>query len=106
MAMLEQLATVDEGFLRLRLHRTNAFVAPNAKLIRRLQADGRADPTLDPELSAMAISAMVSRTAYVAFAVGGKPVDLDHLVATLTRLWTHALGLTTPRRTERGSDAT
>jgi hypothetical protein len=91
MAMLEQLTTVDETFLRLRLRRTNAFVARNARLIRRLQADGRADATLDPDLAALAISSMVSRTAYVAYAIGTRPVDLDHLVHTLTRLWVNAL---------------
>ena len=37
---------------------------------------------------------MVSRSAYVAFAVGGQPVSVGDLAATLTRLWANALGLT------------
>jgi len=36
---------------------------------------------------------MVSRSAYVAFAVGRQPVNVGHLAATLTRLWANALGL-------------
>jgi AcrR family transcriptional regulator len=91
MALLEQLATVDEEFLRLRVRRTRTFVARNAALIRRLQDEGNADPALDPELAAMAISAMVSRTAYMTFAVGRGSVDLDRLVETMTRLWANAL---------------
>lgn len=95
MALLEQVATVDEDFLRLRLARTDVFVKRNAKAIRRLQRDGLADPDLDPDLAALAISTMVSRTAYVAFALGRKRIDFERLVGTLTRLWTNALGIRT-----------
>ncbi|HME01476.1 MAG TPA: TetR/AcrR family transcriptional regulator [Solirubrobacteraceae bacterium] len=90
MAMMEQVATVDERFRTLRLKRTDAFVARNAALIRRLQEDGAADAALDPELAAMALSAMVSRTAYFAFAVGGT-VDFEALVKTVSRLWVNSL---------------
>jgi AcrR family transcriptional regulator len=95
MVMLEQLATVDDAFRRLRLRRTRTFVTRNAALIRRLQDSGRADPSLDPDLAALAVSAMVSRTAYVVYGVGSKPIDLDHLVRTLTRLWLNALQIST-----------
>jgi AcrR family transcriptional regulator len=90
MALLEQVATVDARFRRLRLRRTNAFVARNAALIRTLQEDGWADCSLDPELAAGALSAMVSRSAYLAFAAGRR-VDFEQLAATLTRLWVNAL---------------
>jgi AcrR family transcriptional regulator len=95
MALLEQVATVDEDFLQLRLDRTDAFVKRNAKAIRRLQRDGVADRELDPDLTALAISTMVSRTAYVAFALGREQIHFDRLERTLTRLWTNALGITT-----------
>jgi AcrR family transcriptional regulator len=100
MALLEQVATVDPRFLRLRLKRTDAFVARNARAIRRLQRQGLADPELDPDLTAVALSAMVSRTAYVAMAVRRKAVDLDRLTATLTRLWVNALKIPTTPVTE------
>lgn len=93
MVLLEQVATVDEDFMRLRIKRTDAFVRRNAKAIRRLQRAGLADPELDPSLTSLAISAMVSRTAYATFGVGEQTVDLDRLVTTLSRLWTNALGI-------------
>lgn len=93
MAMLEQVATVDPQFLRFRLKRTDAFVGRNAKAIRRLQRQRLADPELDPELTALALSSMVSRTAYVALATDRQRVDLDALGDTLTRLWVNALRL-------------
>jgi AcrR family transcriptional regulator len=91
MVLLEQVATVDEDFLRLRMQRTDAFVRRNAKAIRRLQGAGLADPELDPSLASLAISAMVSRTAYATLGIGGKRVDFDRLLATLNRLWMNAL---------------
>jgi AcrR family transcriptional regulator len=97
MAMLEQVATVDEDFRRLRLERSDAFVERNAKAIRHLQGAGLADPGLDPDLTALAISAMVSRTAYVAFVLQRVPAEFELLVATLTRLWTNALAITTTK---------
>jgi len=97
MALLEQVATVDRDFLELRLRRSAAFVARNARAIRRLQRAGLADPALDPELASLALSAMVSRSAYVTLAVGRKPVDVGRLAATLTRLWVNGLGIPGPR---------
>ncbi len=91
MALLEQVATVDEKFLELRLQRSAAFLARNARAIRRLQRDGLADPALDPDLAALALSTMISRSAYVAFALGRESVDVHHLAATVTRLWLNAL---------------
>jgi hypothetical protein len=90
MALLEQVATVDERFRRLRLRRTEAFVSRNAAFISRLQRKGQADPALDPWLTALALSAMVSRSAYFAFAIG-KRVGFEGLVHTLTRLWVGSL---------------
>jgi hypothetical protein len=91
MALLEQVATVDKGFRDLRLRRSGALLAAGARAIRRLQRVGRADPAVDPELASLALSAMVSRSAYEAFAVGRKPVDAGRLAATLTRIWVGAL---------------
>jgi AcrR family transcriptional regulator len=94
MALLEQVAAVDEKFRAIRLRRTEAFLAPNARAIRRLQQAGLADPALDPDLAALALSTMVSRSAYAAFAVGAtRPVDAGELAATLTRLWVSGLRL-------------
>lgn len=118
MALLEQVATVDERFAGLRGKRSQAFLARNARAIRRLQRQGLADPALDPDLASLALSTMVSRSAYVTFALGGRPADggqsgnggpqvsVEDLAATLTRLWANALGLTAdaPKSTRASSN--
>lgn len=97
MALLEQVATVDENFRELRLRRTEAFLARNARAVRRLQAADLADPDLDADLASLALSSMISRSAYVAFVLGrapggsGGPADVGRLAATLTRMWVSAL---------------
>ena len=65
---------------------------------RRLQRQGLADPELDPEIAALAISSMVSRTAYAAF-VWEDDADFDAVLRTVTRLWVNALQI--PRRNRK-----
>ena len=48
MALLEQVATVDERFATVRRERSEAFLARNARAIRRVQRAGLADTALDP----------------------------------------------------------
>jgi AcrR family transcriptional regulator len=92
MALLEQVAAVDDKFRQIRLQRTEAFLARNARAIRRLQQAGLADNALDPDLAALALSTMVSRSAYAAFVLGTpRPVDVAELATTLTRLWISGL---------------
>ncbi|MEU8796389.1 TetR/AcrR family transcriptional regulator [Spirillospora sp. NPDC048819] len=93
MALFEQVAQVDEKFHKLRLERGDAFARRNAKMIRELQEAGEADPDLDPLVTAHALSAMVSRMAYMVF-VSGVPIGYDDLVDTLNRLWFNGLRLT------------
>lgn len=92
MRLLEQVATIDEDFRKLRLRRATLFAERNARSIRDLQARGLADPELDPELTARALSAMVGRTANAVY-VQGEAADREQLVQTLTRLWANALRL-------------
>jgi len=92
MALLEQVSTIDERFRQLRHLRTQAFGRRNARAIQALQLRGLADPELDPELTAAALSYMVSRTAYASYVLG-EDYDLDQLVETLTRVWVNALRL-------------
>lgn len=65
-----------------------AHVARVEAGIRRLQADGRAAPDLDPGVAAAALSAMVEGYARHA---PGYAIDLVH--PTLTALWLRGLGL-------------
>jgi AcrR family transcriptional regulator len=106
MRVFEQVAAIDDRFLELRLERARAFEERNVRSIRRLQREGRADPSLDPELTAGALSAMVSRDAYLAFALGLRPgVDFDKLVTTLTALWVNALRIRRPHDPAGTEDA-
>lgn len=97
MRVFEQVSVIDDRFRELRLERARAFEERNVRGIRRLQREGWADPTLDPELVADALSSMVSRDAYMTFALGLRPdVDFDQLVSTLTTLWVNALVIRRP----------
>ncbi len=93
MGLMEQVAQIDDGFRKLRLQRARAFVERNARAISRLQECGLADRELDPHLAAHAMSAMVSRMAYVRYVQGFGSASLESLVQTLTRLWANALGI-------------
>jgi hypothetical protein len=95
MGLLEQVAQVDENFRALRIQRGTAFISRNARMIRDLQERGLADPSLDPELTAHALSAMVSRMAYLAFVLE-QPMPFERLVTTLNQLWANALQLAPP----------
>ncbi|WP_194914238.1 TetR/AcrR family transcriptional regulator [Catenulispora rubra] len=92
MGLFEQVSQVDEEFRAVRVERANAFVQRNAKMIRTLQDAGAADPELDPLLTAHALSAMVSRMAFVAY-VQKVPMPFEKLVETLNRIWIKALSL-------------
>lgn len=92
MALFEQVSQIDENFRAQRVERGNAFAKRNARMIRELQEQGLADASLDPLLTAHALSSMVSRMAYMAFAVK-MPMPFERLVTTLNQIWTNALQL-------------
>jgi AcrR family transcriptional regulator len=93
MGLMEQVAQIDPDFRRLRVRRTRAFAERNTQALERLQQRGLADPELDAELAAIALSAMVSRTAYLRYVLGFGNASSEMLSATLTRLWVGALGI-------------
>ncbi len=98
MRLLEQVATIDPRFRAIRTRRAEAFFERNARSIAELQAEGLVDADLDPLLTAMALSAMVSRVAYHVFCCAEDTTPrVDELVDTCTRLWANALGLDRPR---------
>ncbi|MFW0783681.1 TetR/AcrR family transcriptional regulator [Gordonia sp. CPCC 206044] len=92
MLVREQVAGISPDFREIRRRRGQVFVERNAKHIRELQTRGLADPDLDALQAARALSGMVSRMAYHAFAVS-EEVDMDDLVFTATRLWVNGIGL-------------
>ena len=100
MALMEQVAQIDEDFRRIRLRRVRSFIERNAHAIEQLQQRGLADPELDPQVAAQALSAMVGRMAYFRYVQGFGNASVDTLAKTLTRLWAGALGIppSKPRR--------
>lgn len=92
MLLLEEVAAVDPTFRAARLRRSRAFIGRNARAIRRLQEEGLADPGIDPDVAARALSSMVSRLAYYTFCLGER-ASLESLVQTSTTLWANALRL-------------
>jgi len=94
MAVIEEVTSISDKFLHWRTQQAQPYVESNVATVRKLQRAGLVDKKLDPLLSARALSAMVSRSAFITFvleeedkrAVGG-------LAKTLTRLWVNALGL-------------
>jgi AcrR family transcriptional regulator len=97
MGLMEEVALLDAGFHAVRMRRAQRFTERNTRAIRRLQQRGLADPELDPRLTAQAMSAMVSRTAYMRYVEGIGRDSEQTIVRTLTRLWAGALGLTTEK---------
>jgi len=91
--LLEQVATIDPEFRRLRLARGAAFAERNARWIKRLQDEGYADPDLDPSMTARALSPILGRMAYHAFALEDDSFDEDAIIETATVLWMNALGI-------------
>lgn len=90
MAVINQVAAVNDHYRDLMRKRSEAFARRNARSIERLQAEGLADPSLDPYQASRALSAMVSRTAFTTYVLG-EQVPLEVLVRTLTDLWVNAL---------------
>lgn len=95
MRLLEEVATIDDNVREFRRRRGLLFAERNARSIRDLQARGLADPDLDPDLTARALSGMVGRLASSVYLLGDH-VDRELLVQTVTRLWANALRLDIP----------
>ena len=102
LASLEQVATIDDDLRRLRSDARRAFVDRTERAIARWQAEGLADPDLDPRYAANALGNMVDRFAYV-WMVLGEDFEEDRAVDTLSRLWSGGLAINgrhrRPRRT-------
>ncbi|HYC81782.1 MAG TPA: TetR/AcrR family transcriptional regulator [Solirubrobacterales bacterium] len=95
MALFEQVAQIDEEFEVLRRKRGHAFITRNTNLIRRLQEEGKADTDIDPRVTALALSTMVSRMAYLVFVLGER-IPFERLLENLNMIWVNALRLEEP----------
>jgi hypothetical protein len=92
MAIVEQVATIDEDFRTLRQSHRRTTTDRTARSIRRWQAEGLVSADLDPYVAAQALGAMVDRTLYLRFVLGESDAN-DNVVDTLNLLTVQALGL-------------
>jgi AcrR family transcriptional regulator len=92
LAVIEQVGTLTPEFRKIRRELRRTFIERAELSIRRLQDRGLADPHLDAAYAAYALGSMVDNSAYH-WLVIGEPLEEDVLLQTLTRLWTHAIGL-------------
>ena len=90
--LIEQVGTFTPEMRRLRLALRQSFVDRSARGIRRLQADGLADPGVDPVMMAEILGAMADQTCYIWFFLG-QDFDPDAVVESLTLAWSRAIGV-------------
>lgn len=97
MGIVEQVSMFNDELRIVRQARVDQFCARATRQIERLQAAGLADPTIDPAHTAIALTSMVSRFAYV-WLVEAKidletHIDPEESVRTLTSIWARAIGV-------------
>jgi len=91
-ALVEQVGTFTPEMKALRLALREAFVQRTVRGLVRWQADGTADPGLDPELAAEALGSMVDQICYVWMNLG-REFDEDALLDVLTTVWSRTVGV-------------
>jgi AcrR family transcriptional regulator len=93
MQVIEEVSRYDVEVSRIRITRQQDFGRHLAASIERLQAEGMADPDINPSIAATALGAMVAKLAEMFFVQHYDDVDFDELVDQVTRLWVSALQL-------------
>ena len=93
MRAIEQTTPFDPQIQELRRRSWEVAVGRAARRIRQLQQTGLADATMDAELTASCLGAMVLRVCYASFVLSEIPVDVDRAVMTASRIWVKAIGL-------------
>jgi AcrR family transcriptional regulator len=93
MGVIEQVSRYDDHVNAARMATQRHFAERAERAIRRLQAEGVADPEVNPTMAADALGAMVARFAELWLVQGYRTYRLDDAVEQLTRLWANALGL-------------
>lgn len=94
--LVDEVAAHDETVAKARLQSRQRHIARVAQSIRRWQSEGRADSTINVEITAAALVSMLSSFAQWLY-VGGDTYDEDQAATTVTDIWVRACGLTSPR---------
>jgi AcrR family transcriptional regulator len=92
MAIVEQVATFNDEFRQLRHEHRHQLIDRQARAIARWQSEGLVRESLDPEMAARAMSAMVDHTLYL-WLVQGDEANEAALLDTLDQMCVGALGL-------------
>jgi AcrR family transcriptional regulator len=103
MGVIEEVSRYDAFVNEARMRRQRHFADRAESAIRRLQAEGAADPDIDPEIAAVALGSMVGRFAELWLVEDWAKYDFDTAVDQVTRLWANAIGLRPPARKRRRS---
>ena len=98
LGLVEQVARHDQTVNAVRMATVDAFVQGAAAAVVHMQDEGRADPGLDPMITADALVAMASRFAEQWIVLGDREYDFHHVVDQLTRLIANALAWPTDTR--------
>jgi AcrR family transcriptional regulator len=98
MAIIEQVATIDEAFRGLRMQHRQTTTDRTAGSIKRWQQRGLVPADVDATLAAQALGAMVDRTLYLRYVLGELESDGDSTIDDLNVLTARALGLPAPTR--------
>ena len=101
MGVIEEVSRYDTYVNDARMRRQKHFAERAEQSIRQLQADGAADPDVDPEIAATALGSMVARFAELWLVEGWSDYEFDHAADELTRLWANAIGLQESTRKKR-----
>jgi len=88
----ERAAAVNAEFEMVQREVAGAYADWTERGVRRLQREERADPELDPPLTALIATGMVTEFAHRWFAER-RDIDFDHAVRQLSRICANALGL-------------
>ena len=93
MGVIEEVCRYNESVRKVRFERFRHYCQRTERVIRRMQAQGLAETSLDAEFAAQALSAMVTRTAEMWFVQGLLDCSFEDGVDQLTSLCINALQL-------------
>ena len=93
MGVIEEVCRYNESVRKVRFERFRHYCQRTERVIRRMQAQGLAETSLDAEFAAQALSAMVTRTAEMWFVQGLLHCSFEDGVDQLTSLCINALQL-------------
>lgn len=91
-ALMEQVGTFTPEMRRTSLHIREAWLAQLERAVKRQQAEGIADPAVDPYMMVEVLGAMAEHTCYLWFTLG-QPYEEEQVLDALTTAWARALGL-------------